>query len=289
MPEAPTLLAAGFGYSARALARRLIDRGWRVIGTTRSAEKIAEIEATGAEPAIWPPDGALVGEATHLLVSASPNANGDPTLAALGDAIRAHAPRLEWVGYLSTIGVYGDRKGDWVDETSALDPGTERGRLRVDAENEWRDTGVPLHIFRIAGIYGPGRGPFAKIRSGKARRIIKPGQVFCRIHRDDIATTLLASIDQPKPGSVYNLCDDLPAPPQQVIEYAAKLMGVAPPPEEKFEKAEMSPMARSFYSASRRVSNRKIREELGVALAYPTYREGLTATLAEENAGGSAA
>ena len=286
MPDAKTLLVAGFGYSARALALRLLDRGWRVIGTTRSEDGLAAIEATGAEAVLWPPNAALVGEATHLLISAGPNAEGDPTLAALGDAVRTHAGRLEWAGYLSTIGVYGDRKGEWVDESSPPTPDSERGRWRMAAETAWAETGAPLHIFRIAGIYGPGRGPFAKIRSGKARRIIKPGQVFCRIHRDDIASALLASIDKPKPGSVYNLCDDLPAPPQQVIKYAADLMGVAPPPEEKFETAEMSPMARSFYSASRRVSNRKLREELGVALAYPTYREGLAATLAEEKARG---
>lgn len=286
MVERKTLLAIGLGYSARALARRLIARGWRVIGTTRDEAKVESIAALGVEPVLWPPNAALVGEATHLLVSAGPGKEGDPTLAALSDAIAVHAKRFEWVGYLSTIGVYGDRQGEWADETSAVRPTSERGRLRVAAEQAWLATGAPVQIFRIAGIYGPGRGPFSKVRSGKARRIIKEGQVFSRIHRDDIASALLASIDAPKAGEIYNLCDDLPAPPQQVIEYAARLLGVDPPPEEPFETAEMSEMARSFYSESRRVSNRKLREDLGVALAYPTYREGLQAILAEEQAKG---
>lgn len=238
----------------------------------------------GAEPLSWPPEPAALDGVTHLLISAAPTAAGDPTLAALGEAIRARADQFAWVGYLSTTGVYGDRGGEWVDEDSALAPSTTRGENRVKAEAEWRATGVPLHIFRIAGIYGPGRGPFAKVRAGTARRIIKPGQVFSRIHRDDIAAALAASIDRPRQGGVYNLCDDLPAPPQDVIGYAAELLGAPPPPEEAFETAEMSPMARSFYSESKRVSNRRLREELGVALAYPTYREGLEATLAEETA-----
>ncbi|MEM8754342.1 MAG: SDR family oxidoreductase [Pseudomonadota bacterium] len=284
MSDRPTLFCAGFGYSARALARRLIPEGWRVIGTTRREEGAAAIAAMGAEPALWPPNAALIGEATHLLVSAAPEAEGDPTLAALGEAIRVHGPRLKWVGYLSTTGVYGDRGGDWVDEDSALTPSTRRGKWRVAAEAEWAALDLPLHIFRLAGIYGPGRGPFSKVRSGKARRIVKDGQVFSRIHRDDIASVLAASIASPNPGAVYNLCDDLAAPPQEVIEYAAELLGVAPPPVERFEEAEMSEMARSFYAESKRVSNKRIKDELGVALAYPTYREGLQAVLAEEEA-----
>ncbi|MEL7466588.1 MAG: SDR family oxidoreductase [Pseudomonadota bacterium] len=287
MASGSTLLAIGFGYSAEALARRLLDRDWRVIGTTRSEERAAQIRAIGVEPAPWPPSTEVLDEATHLLISAAPGAEGDPSLVALGEAIRERADRFKWVGYLSTTGVYGDKAGEWVDEESPLNPATERGERRVKAEAEWRGTGVPLHIFRIAGIYGPGRGPFAKLRNGTARRIIKQGQVFSRIHRDDIAASLAASIDQPRPGGVYNLCDDLPAPPQQVTEYAASLLNMPPPPEEAFETAEMSPMARSFYSESKRVSNRRIRDELGVALAYPTYREGLQATLAEEEAGGA--
>lgn len=287
MANGKTLLAAGFGYSARALAGLLLPRGWRVIGATRSASKAAEIEAMGVEPAIWPPDPALLGEVSHLLVSAAPTEAGDPTLLALGDAIRARGDGFEWVGYLSTTGVYGDKGGAWTDETSPLRPGSRRGALRVAAEATWAETGVPLHIFRIAGIYGPGRGPFEKLRAGAARRIVKPGQVFSRVHRDDIAAGLHASIERPRPGSVYNLCDDLPAPPQDVIAFAARLLDMDPPPEERFEDAEMTPMARSFYGESKRVSNRKLREELGVELAYPTYREGLAATLAAEREAGA--
>lgn len=281
MPATRTLLALGLGYSARALAERLRPAGWRVIGSSRSADKREEIAAAGYEPTAWPPAPKLAREATHVLVSASPKDGGDPTLAALGDALR-QSRRLEWLGYLSTTGVYGDAGGAWVDEDAPLDPGTPRGKLRLAAEEAWSATGLPVHIFRLAGIYGPGRGPFAKIRAGSARRIIKPGQIFSRIHRDDIAGALLASIERPRPGGVYNVCDDLPAPPEEVIAYAARLLGMPPPPEEPFETAEMTAMARSFYSESKRVSNRRLKRELGVELLYPTYREGLTALLASD-------
>lgn len=285
MAATRTLLALGLGYSARALADRLLPAGWRVIGAARSRDKLARIAAGGVEPVLWPPDAKTVQAATHILVSAGPKEGDDPTLAALGPAIRA-TRRLEWVGYLSTTGVYGDAGGGWVDEDAPLNPGTSRGRARLRAEQAWAETGLPVHFFRLAGIYGPGRGPFEKVRSGKARRIIKPGQIFSRIHRDDIAAALLASIERPRPGGVYNLCDDLPAPPEEVIAYAARLLGLPPPPEEPFETAEMTPMARSFYSESKRVANRRIKRELGVELAYPTYREGLTAILAAEELDG---
>ncbi|MFV0473632.1 MAG: SDR family oxidoreductase [Pikeienuella sp.] len=281
MPDRPVMLAAGFGYSAGALAPKLIARGWRVIGTHRDPARAAAIAASGVEPALWPPAPALVAEASHVLVSAGPDEAGDPTLRAAGPALNA-SKRLEWVGYLSTTGVYGHHGGDWVDEDSPLSPGTVRGAARVKAEEEWRAAGLPLHIFRLAGIYGPGRGPFAKLRAGVARRILKPGQVFSRIHRDDIAAGLMASIERPRPGAIYNLCDDLPAAPEDVIAHAARLLGMDAPPEIPIGEAEMSPMARSFYAESKRVSNRRLREELGVALAYPTYREGLAATLEEE-------
>ncbi|MEX2518074.1 MAG: SDR family oxidoreductase [Paracoccaceae bacterium] len=278
-----TLLCAGFGYSARALAQRLLARGWRVIGTIRDPGAAAGVEAAGAEPVLWPPAPAIVTEATHLLVSAAPEEAGDPTLRAIGPALGASA-RLEWVGYLSTTGVYGDRGGEWVGEGDPLDPATRRGELRVRAEAEWRATELPLQIFRLAGIYGPGRGPFKKLRDGSARRIVKPGQVFSRVHRDDIAAALVASIDRPNPGAIYNVCDNLPAAPEDVIGHAAELLGMTPPAPVPFGDAEMTPVARSFYSESKRVSNRRLRNELGVTLAYPTYREGLAATLAEEKA-----
>lgn len=280
------MLSFGHGYSARALARRLVAQGWRVIGTTRSEEKAEVLRSEGVEAVTSLEAGAAyLEEATHVLISAGPGADGDPVLAACGDAIAKAAPGIAWAGYLSTIGVYGDRGGDWVDETSPLLPATQRGRWRMQAEEAWQSVpGLPLHIFRLAGIYGPGRGPFSKVRAGTARRIIKPGQVFSRIHVEDIATVLEASIARPDPGRVYNVCDNFAAPPEDVLTHAAELLGVAPPPAVDFETAEMSPMARSFYAESKRVENRRIREELGVNLAYPTYREGLAALLAEERA-----
>ncbi|MEM1066115.1 MAG: SDR family oxidoreductase, partial [Pseudomonadota bacterium] len=197
------------------------------------------------------------------------------------------APHLEWVGYLSTTGVYGDHGGGWVDEHTALTPATKRGEMRRVAEAAWQalavETGLPLHIFRLAGIYGPGRGPFAKVRAGTARRIVKEGQVFSRIHVEDIAQVLAASIARPKPGAIYNLCDDDPAPPQDVIAHAAELLGLPLPPAIAFEEAELSPMARSFYAESKRVRNDRIKEELGVTLHYPSYRDGLAALLAAES------
>ncbi|MEM9198059.1 MAG: SDR family oxidoreductase [Pseudomonadota bacterium] len=284
------ILSFGHGYSAQALGRRLSAAGWRVIGTTRSAERADAMRAEGVEVLHWPPApdalGAALKSADHLLISAAPGAEGDPILAHARDQIAAHAPRFIWVGYLSTTGVYGDRQGGWVDEGSPRDAGTARGQARVAAEDAWlalwRDTGLPVHIFRLAGIYGPGRGPFAKVRAGSARRIVKPGQVFSRIHVEDIATVLEASLARPDPGTAYNVCDDDPAPPQDVIAEAARLLSVPLPPEVAFEEAQMSPMARSFYAESKRVSNRRIKEELGVRLAYPDYRSGLRALLNAE-------
>lgn len=279
-----TLLSFGHGYTARALARLLVPRGWRIIGTTRTAEGIQDVRASGAEPLVWPgTDPVPLDEATHLLISVAPDAVGDPVLNALGDRITAIADRLQWVGYLSTTAVYGDHAGGWVDENTPPAPASRRGEWRVRAERAWSAIpGLPLHIFRLAGIYGPGRGPFAKVRAGTARRIVKPGQVFSRIHVDDIAQVLAASITRPDPGAIYNVCDDDPAPPQAVIEYAARLLNLPVPPAIPFDQAEMSPMARSFYGESKRVRNDRIKIELGVTLKYPDYRTGLRALLAEE-------
>lgn len=281
---AKTLLSFGHGFSARALARLLIPQGWTIYGTTRKPDKADALRAEGVTPVMWP-DGdlsAAFDAATHLLISAGPDAEGDPVLNRYRDQITAMAPRLEWAGYLSTTGVYGDHQGDWVTEDTALTPSTRRGRMRVEAEADWQSIpGLPLHIFRLAGIYGPGRGPFEKVRQGTARRIVKPGQVFSRIHVDDIAQVLEASINRPNPGSAYNVCDNDPAPPQDVIGYAAELLGLPIPPEVPFDEAEMSPMARSFYAESKRVDNTRIKQELGVCLTYPDYRSGLAALLAE--------
>ncbi|WP_027235856.1 SDR family oxidoreductase [Leisingera caerulea] len=273
-----TLLCLGFGYTARALAPRLLASGWRVIGTSREP-----VAADGVEMITWPGQDVPLDGVTHILNSIGPDAEGDPVLAAMGDRIAA-APVLEWVGYLSTTAVYGHHDGAWVDEDTPVTPSSQRGDWRALAEAQWQAIpGLPLHIFRLAGIYGPGRGPFAKLMAGKARRIIKPGQVFSRIHVDDIAQVLAASIAQPRPGAIYNVCDDDPAPPQDVLGHAAELLGLPMPAEVPFDEAGMTPMARSFYGENKRVRNRRIKDELGVELLYPTYREGLRAVLEAED------
>ncbi|NJS39723.1 MAG: SDR family oxidoreductase [Rhodobacteraceae bacterium] len=275
-----TLLSLGHGYSARSLARRLIPQGWQVIGTTRSPARAEAMRAEGVTPLLWPGDlGPALAAATHILCSAAPDAAGDPFLQAAPEIATAGA---KWVGYLSTTGVYGDHKGGWVDETTPLTPVSDRGRQRVLAEGQWLATGLPVHIFRLAGIYGPGRGPFEKVRDGTARRIIKPGQIFSRIHVDDIAQVLEASIHHPNPGAAYNVCDDNPAPPEDVLSHAAHLLGLPDPPAIPFDQAEMSPMARSFYGESKRTRNDRIKDELGVTLLYPDYPQGLAALLRDE-------
>jgi nucleoside-diphosphate-sugar epimerase len=222
-------------------------------------------------------------DATHLLSSVPPDEKGDPVLDVHGAAIAEAAPHLAWIGYLSTTGVYGDRQGGWVDETSALTPTGERGRRRRDAETAWLALPKPAHLFRLAGIYGPGRSALDTVRAGKARRVVKPGQVFSRIHRDDIVQVLRASMASPNPGAAYNVCDDDAADPAEVITHACKLLNVEPPPEVPFEEAQLSPMARSFYDDNKRVRNDRIKRELGVVLKYPDYRAGLSALLAAES------
>ncbi|MEC7962656.1 MAG: SDR family oxidoreductase [Pseudomonadota bacterium] len=279
-----TLLSFGHGFSAVALAERLVPQGWRIIGTTRKAEKCDALQAAGVEPVLWDEDlSDHIASASHLLISAGPGPDGDPVLNRYRDQIAARATAFDWVGYLSTTGVYGDHQGGWVDEATPLTPSTKRGQLRVEAEAAWQALpNLPLHIFRLAGIYGPGRGPFAKVRNGTARRIIKEGQVFSRIHVEDIAQVLEASINRPNPGAAYNLCDNDPAPPEDVIAYAAELLQMPVPDAVDFETAEMTPMARSFYAESKRVRNDRIKDELGVVLKYPDYRSGLSALLKAE-------
>ena len=276
-----TLLVFGYGYSARVLGRALLAEGWTIYGTTRNPSEMNALRDIGVRPVLWPGGdfGDAFANSSHVLVSAAPDADGDPVLREFAENI-TDMPNLKWLGYLSTIGVYGDRAGGWVDEASDLLPATKRGKLRVEAENAWRAIdGLPLHIFRLAGIYGPGRGPFAKVKNGTARRIIKKDQVFSRIHVDDIASVVMASIARPNVGTVYNVCDDDAAPPQDVIGYAAKLLGTEMPPAIDYDTADMTPMARSFYAESKKVRNDRIKEELGVVLKYPTYREGLAALL----------
>ena len=277
------LLSLGHGYSAQALARLLPRDEWDIIATTRDADKAARLRDEGVEAILWPGTDLTpyCERATHVLASIAPGPEGDPVLREVAAPLRA-APNLDWVGYLSTTGVYGDHQGDWVDEDTPLTPSTRRGMARKQAELAWGSFDLPLHIFRLAGIYGPGRGPFSKVRKGTARRIIKENQLFSRIHVDDIAQVLLASISRPRPGAVYNVCDDDPAPPQDVIAHAAELLNMPIPPAIPIEEAEMSPMARSFYAESKKVHNDLIKDELGVELLYPTYRQGLAALLAAE-------
>ena len=272
----PSFLMLGHGYSAAALAARL--PGWRVQGTTRipGGDARKDVEALNWADAAAV-DAAIAG-AEGILVSIPPADGGDPALRRYGPALAGS--KAGWVGYLSTTAVYGDRQGGWVDETGELAPVSERGRWRVAAEAAWLASGLPVHVFRLAGIYGPGRSALDKLREGRAHRVVKPGQVFSRIHVDDIAGVLLASMARPDPGRAYNVADDEPAPPQDVIAHAARLLGLPVPPEVPFAEAELSPMARSFYGESKRVANRRIKEELGVKLAWPDYRAGLAAILA---------
>lgn len=282
------LCIIGFGYSARAVAAALSPVEHLSV-TARSEDKVAALRAEGfdairfdgkqVEPAF---EEALRG-ATHLLMSAPPDEGGDPLLS-VGQAVLNAAPTLRHVAYLSTVGVYGDHHGAWVDETSLLKPVSLRSRQRVAAEVAWQgfaaQKGVDLGIFRLSGIYGPGRSAIENLKAGTARRIIKPGQVFNRIHVGDIAGAVAAGLRAPQKLAVFNLTDDEPAPPQDVVAYAATMMGVPIPPDIPFETAALSPMGRSFYGENKRVSNARLKAQLGYSFRYPTYREGLDALYA---------
>lgn len=298
------LFCFGLGFCATALAAELPGEGWRVAGTVRGEDKARRLRRQGIEAVVF--DGGAATEAlvaaldgtTHLLDSIPPPAPDGkesarpraapleavaPPLALLaGEIVRLE--RLQWAGYLSTTGVYGDRGGGWVDEATPPAPTLERARRRLAAEQAWlllhERYGLPVHLFRLAAIYGPGRGVLEQLRSGRARRIVKPGQLFSRIHVRDIVATLQASMARPRGGAIYNLCDDAPAAPDRVVCHAAALLGLPPPPAEAFEEAELSTMARSFYRDNKRVANRRIKEELGVRLRYPSWREGLAAEAA---------
>ncbi len=280
------VLVLGFGYTSRYVAERLRPGGAQIAATVRSQAKADVLARSGIRAQVFSPDQcdpAIAGdiaEAEAILVSIPPDAAGDPVLMAFADSIAA-APNLRWIGYLSTIGVYGDHAGGWVDETTPAAPCEGRSKVRADVEQAWRAFGaahgIAVHIFRLPGIYGPGRNQLAQLAAGTARRIVKPGQVFNRIHVADIAAVIEASLQRPRAGAIYNVSDDEPAPASDVVAFAADLCGVAPPPEIPFESAELSPMARSFYGESKRVRSALIRSELGVELRYPTYREGLTA------------
>ena len=294
-PSDKRLFCFGLGYSAQVLVNDLRAEGWRIAGTCREPDRAEDLRREGIDIHLF--DGtapmqaaaAALAGTTHLLISVPPDESGDPVLrwhaADIGALMKA-TPRLAWAAYLSTTGVYGDRAGDWVGEASARLPTGERGRRRVAAEDGWlalwREHGVPVHLFRLAGIYGPGRNALDTVRAGKARRIDKPGQVFSRIHVEDIAGTVLMAITQSHGGATYNVADDLPAATAEVVAYACELLGKPVPPAIPWEQIapSMSAMARSFYAENRRVRNDRIKDELGVVLRYPTYREGLRAIAA---------
>ena len=280
------LFCFGLGYSAGYLAERLKPRGWTVSGTATTDAGAAALTALATRGYTFdggsanPSVSTALRDATHVLLSIPPGASGDPALNCFENDLAA-STNLSWIGYFSTIGVYGDTQGGWVDEETAPRPGSPRGQRRLDAENAWlafgKRTGKRVMIFRLPGIYGPGRSTLDDLRAGTARRLIKPGQVFNRIHVADIAAAVEAAIAVPLASRIYNLTDDDPAPPQDVVAYSAGLLGLPPLPDIDFATATLSPMAQSFYSESKRVSNARMKTELGVALAYPSYRDGLKA------------
>lgn len=277
------MLFFGFGLSAKTLAAHLDKAQWRVTGTSRSEAGAASIRALGFDGVVFDRLNGIPESVTHIISSVPPDATGDPVLQSFGHDLAAKASQIKWAAYLSTTGVYGDHAGAWTDESTPLTPNTERGERRLQAELAWRklheENGLPLHIFRLAGIYGPGRNQLLSVRDGTAKRIIKPGQVFSRIHAEDIAGILLASMAKPSPGSAYNMADDEPCPPQDVVEYAARLLGKPVPPDTPFAEAQLSAMARSFYADSKRVSNAKIKTELGYRFRFANFRDGLAALL----------
>lgn len=271
-------LLLGFGYVAKATAPHLRAAGFQLAGTSRSIEKSNEMRALGVTPLIDPAVDELreaMASVSHILVSVPPGETGDPVLEALGGDVDLSA--LDWLGYLSTTGVYGDAQGGWVTEDTPSAPAEARSMRRLEAEQAWQTLSDRTRIFRLSGIYGPGRSALDRVKAGTARRIVKPGQVFSRIHVDDIAAALMASIARPDVAGPFNLTDEMPAPQADVTAFAAELLGVDPPPVEDFKTAEMSAMMRSFFSSSRRVSSEATRAALGWTLMYPSYREGLQA------------
>lgn len=285
------LFCFGFGYTARYLAKELVKQGFQIAGTTRDIEMRDELREQGVEAYAFDHNQPLMNpekvfkDVTHILVSTPPDGHGDPAYN-MHHMDMPFIPTLQWVGYLSATSVYGNHDGEWVDEEVEVNPTSIRGSRRALAERQWlelwyRDA-VPVHIFRLAGIYGPGRSAIETVRVGNAKRIDKPGQVFSRIHVEDIVQTLIASMENLSPGNVYNVADNLPIQSHEVIAHACELIGIEPPELISWEEAELSPMAASFYKENKRVSNEKIKNELGVKLLYPTYKDGLKAILEKE-------
>lgn len=286
--EKPYLLVLGMGYCAARFVQRHRSLFGRVAATARRMDKVAGLAAGGIEAFQFdgePSQGLVVAaaEASHVLVSIPPGENGDPALNALRPLLRGNKG-LTWIGYLSTTGVYGDHHGKWIDEDTPVTPQNERSRRRAEAEAAWRALATDacaVQIFRLSNIYGPRRNPLAELKAGQARRIAKPGQVFNRIHVDDIAQVMAAAVRRPRAGPVFNLADDEPAASEEVVTFAARLLGREPPPLVPFAQANLPEMAKSFWLENKRVRARRIQTELGVDLLYPTYREGLLALMAE--------
>lgn len=289
------LFCFGYGYSCAHLAGALLSLGgWDICGTTRDTQKKEALREQGVQAYVFDADNPLpdplymMRDASHILISTPPSDEGDPSFIAHAQDI-LRLSKVCWVGYLSTTGAYGDRDGGWVDETSTPRPTTRRGSRRLKAEERWLSLyehhGLPVHIFRLAGIYGPGRSALDSVRSGVARRIDKPGHAFSRIHVEDIVQVLHASMSAPAPGEIYNLCDDEPAPSHEVIDYACGLLGAASPPLISYDSVDLAPITQSFYADNKRVRNGKIKQALGVELRYKNYREGLQGCLAVEEHG----
>lgn len=290
MSEQKKLFCFGFGYTAKHLALELQKQGFKIAGTTRDIEQRDALREQGIEAYVFDEGAPLVNPeitlkgVTHILVTAPPTGQGDTTYGFHADEFR-YIESLQWFGYLSATCVYGNHNGDWVDEETEIKPSSMRGSRRTTAERQilslWKNDAIPVHVFRLAGIYGPGRSAIDTVKAGFARRIDKPGQIFSRIHIDDIIQVLLASMAKPSPGSIYNVSDDLPSTSHEVIAYACQLLGIDPPELISWEDANLSPMANSFYKENKRVANQKIKEELGVTLKYPNYRKGLKAIVEE--------
>lgn len=287
------LFCFGYGYCCDYLAHDLIGsgQGWQISGTTRDRDKRDSLRKRGIKSYIFDigkplPDALyILRDATHILISTPPDDEGDPTFTTCAQDI-LKLPNIEWIGYLSTTGAYGDRAGGLVDETAEIRPSTIRGSRRAKAEKQWlslfQSHQLPVHVFRLAGIYGPGRSALDSVRAGVARRIDKPGHAFSRIHVEDIVQVLKASMVKPAPGEIYNLCDDEPVPSHIVIDYACQLLGLPSPPLIPFEKADLAPITLSFYADNKRICNNKIKESLGVDLKYKNFRDGLKACLEAE-------
>lgn len=290
-PPDKRLFVFGYGYTAAFLGETLKEKGWKISGTTRDPDKCRFLREAGIEAFLFDEDSTLADPfrslegTTHLVFSIPPDDAGDPVFLAHMDDILG-IPSIEWAGYLSTTGVYGNRDGGWVDEDSELRPDTRRGLRRVRAEDQflsaWRSYGLPIHIFRLSGIYGPGRSALDSVRAGNARRIDKPGFAFNRIHVEDIVQVLLASMEKPNPGRIYNLSDDRPAQSHELILQACEMLGVTPLPLIPFDQADLAPITRSFYADNKRVRNDRIKTELGIELLYPDFIKGLEACLNAE-------